>query len=524
MGTPINIGIPSNYATPGDFLQINFGVGPGGADSGVYGILIVANKTTAGTGTVDTVVYGPGSTPTLQTEQDVITLSGSGSEAHRMWLRVRSVLDLAALVGVSAPPVYMIFPTESVGNQAALDSLIANSSTGNATLRCYCGDDFTDVQLTSGQVVNAIGAAAVQAVNNQTRWPVTAGFNTGTGVLTLTAKQHGPRGNEIRVWFQIIGTTATTIANNVSTPLAGGTTDDSWTTALATIQPSRYYYTIVPGTSVSGTTFDDLVTQVIGNAAPLIGLRQTVIAGYVGTQSGGSTIAANAAINTERAMIAWLQSSELTAGELAAKTGAVKAVFESFDMSWNFRDFGKGILAGIDTGRFWRVPAPQTRANWPTPTSIEAALNNGLTPIGVTTDGNTYIVRSITTRHKNGSNFDYRVRDTTIVSVADRFSDELLSDMSQSFGASKLIDDLNAGEEVPGPRVVQPKQFKALVYRHIDAHANKDLKHAATIKSGTVVERDPSNLQRIGIRIPLQVIDLLLQSAIEIDDVSTSSS
>lgn len=528
MGTPINIGIPSNYATPGDYLQINFGVGPGGADVGVYGILIIGNKTTAGNGTVDTVVYGPNTTPVLQTEQNVIDLSGTGSEAHRLWLKVRSSLDLAALVGVSAPPVYMIFPTESVGNQATLDSLIANSSTSSTSfIRYYCGVEFTDVTLTSGQVVNSIGAALVAAINNQTRWPITAGFNTGTGVLTVTAKQHGTRGNEIRVSAVVIGANATTIANNVSTPLAGGTTEDSWTTALATIASARYYYIVSPSTNTAGTNFDDLVTQVVSQAAPLTGIRQVVVAGHVGTQSAASTVAANASINTERCDIVWLQTSELTAGELAAKFVGVRSVFETFDWTWNFRSFGSGTLAGIPTQRYWDVPAPQTRANWPTPGpsgNIEAALNNGVTPVNVTPDGRTYIVRSITTRHKNGSNFDYRVRDTHIVSALDRFCDELLADYAVSFGASKIIDDLNAGEEVPGPRVVQPKQIKALVFRHIDKHANVDLKHATTIKAGVIVERDPNNLQRVGVRIPAQVIDLLLQSAIEVDDMSTSSS
>jgi phage tail sheath gpL-like len=522
MTSPISIGVPTEYPVPGDFLQINFGVGPGGADQGAYGVLIVANKTTAGSGTVDTVVYGPNSTPSLQTETDVITLAGSGSEAHRMWLRVRSVFDLAATLGVTPPPIYMVFPTESVGGQASLDSLIANTSTAASVLRYYCEDDFVDVQITNGQTVNSIGAALVAAINNQTRWPITAGFNTGTGVMTVTAKQHGPRGNEIRVWAVFLQPTASTIANNVSTPLAGGTTEDSWTTALATIFPVRYFYTISPSTNVSGTNFDDLVAQVAAQSAPLIGNRQRVFAGYIGTQSGGSTIAAT--LNTELCEIAWLQTPELTAGEIAAKVAAIHAVFEDFDWSWNFRAFGSGKLANIDTAKFWGVPAPQTRANWPTQTSIATALNNGLTAIDVTRDGRTFITRTITTRHKNGSNFDYRVRDSSIVSVTERWADEVLADWSSAYGASKIINDQNAGEPVPGPRVVQPKQMLALVYGHIDAHANKNLKNANSIKLGTQIVRDPNNLQRVGVRIPTQVIDLLLQTEFEIDDNSTASS
>lgn len=526
MSLPIDIGIPSNYKTPGTYVKINFGVGPGGADLGTYGILIYGNKTTAGTGTVDTVVYGPNTTPPIQTEQDVITLSGTGSEAHRMWLQVRSVLDIASTLGVTPPPVYMIFPTESVGNQATLDFLVANNSTSStAYIRFYCGTEFVDTTLTSGMLVDTIGAALVTSINSQTRWPITAGYNAGTDTLTVTAKNRGPRGNEIRCWAVVIGSTATTIANNVSTPLAGGTTEDSWTTALATTASARYYYNISPSTNTAGTNFDDLVTQVIAQAAPTTGIRQVVIAGHVGTQSAASTVAAS--VNTERCAIAWLQTPELTAGELAAKVGAVRAVFETFDWTWNFDGFGSGIQAGIDTSKFWKVPAQQTRANWPTPGpsgNIETALNNGVTPIGVNQDGSTYIVKSITTRHKNGAVFDYRVTDTTIPNTLDRWTDATVADYNVSYAASKIIDDLNAGEEIPGPRVVQPKQIRALVWRHVDEHANKNLKHAKTIKAGVDVQRDPNNLTRVGVRVPAQVIDLLHQTAFEINDVSTLAS
>lgn len=523
MSTVANIGVPDNYATPGDFLQINFGVGPGGGDVSVYGILVVANRTTAGAGVVDTTVYGPNTSPAIQTETDVIALAGTGSEAHRMWLRLRSVLDKSQTVGVTAPPVYMIFPTESVGAQASLDFALLNVSTGAAVLRFYCQDEWCDTQIANLQVVDSIGAALAQSINNMTRWPITATYNSSTDTLTVLSRNHGLRANEIRVSAKIVsGSTATTIANNVSTPLAGGTTADSWTTALATILPTRYYYICSPDTSVSGTTFDDLVTQVLTQANPLLGIRQVVVSACIGTQGAGSTIAATPAINTERAELAWLQTPELTAGELAAKTAGVLSVFESLDWAYNFRNFGKGTIRGIRTQDFWNVPAPQTQANWPTPTSIETALNNGLMPIGITTSGQTYMTWSICTRHKNGSNFDYRARSSHLRSVLDRWCDELLAEYDARFGGSTIIDDLGPGDPVPGPRTVQPQQILALIFEKIDKYANKQIKNAKAIKAATIVQRDPAVQSRTGARIPMRVIDLLLQNLVEVDDQSTA--
>lgn len=521
----VNIGVPIDYPVPGDFLQINFGVGPGGGDQGTYGILIIANKTSDGHGTVDTQVYGPNTTPPLQTETDVIYLAGAGSEAHRIWLRVRAVLDIATTIGVTPPPVYMIFPTESGGTAASLAFTVANTSTGAAVLRFYCEDDFVDVNIGATAVIGTTGAALVTAINNKTSWPITASFSTPD--VTVLAKQKGPRGNEIRCWAQIIsGTTAQTITNNTSTALSSGATADSWTTALGTILPSRFYMIVSPDTSISGTTYDDLVTQVLSQANPITGIRQRVFAGFVGTQAAGSTIAANAAINTERAQIYWLQTAEWTAGEIAGQLAAVHAVFESRDWSHNFRDFGLGQIRDIDTSKFWHIPAPQTKANWPTlgvAGSEATALNNGLTPIGVTTDGHTYITRPITTRHKNSSNFDYRARDSHIVSVLDRWSDDLVATIHQRYGATKIIDDLGPGETVPDSNTVQPSQIKSLVFEKIDAVANKQFKKAGDIKAGVIVVRDPDNLNRVGIRIPARVIDLLFQTATEVDDQSTAA-
>lgn len=519
MAAPI---IPASYATPIDAFKFNFGVGGDAPSAAPRALLIIGNKSTAGTGVVDT-VYGPTSSPALQSESDMISLGGPGSEAHREWRRVRSVFALAQIVGVTPPPVYVIFPPESGGNQATLDIVLTNDSTASTPLRIYCGDDSTDVQLTVGELVDTIGAAAVVAVNNNTHWPVTTAYNTGTNTITFTAKQHGPRGNEIRVWAQIQGTNATTVSVSVSTAMSGGTTEDSWTNTHATILSSRFYYIVSPSTNLSGTNFDDLVTQVMAQADPLVGIWQIIIAGHVGTQAAASTVAANAGVNAEVCDIVWQQSSELTAGEIAAKEAAVRAVFEEFDPTFNFDGFGQGDIQGIETDRFWDVPAQQTQSARPTPTSIETALNNGVTPIGVTTSGATYIVRSITTRHKNGSNFDYSVRDTHIVSGIHFFADGVRAEYKRDFGGCKVIADLSPGEKPPGPRVVQPNQVKAMIFRRIDDIANTHLKKAEEIKAGVIVELSTVVNGRLSITIPLRVIDLLHQSEWAINDLSAAT-
>lgn len=509
-------GIPANYATPGDYLQLNLGVGPTGGDSGQYAILIIGNKTSAGSGTVNTEIYGPDSSPAMQSETDVIAIAGDGSEAHRLWRRVRQINRTT--------PVYMVFPTDAAGTAGSTTCVLANASTGAAALRCWVGDEAIDTPIDSGQSIASLGAAAVIQINSRTHLPVTVAFVTDT--FTFTSKNTGPRANEIRVRMAIVnGSTATTVTpNNVSTALTSGATEDSWTTALATILPSRFYYIVSPSTNVSGTNFDDLVTQVKAQALPLIGIRQRVIAGYVGTQANGSTVAANSAINDPRVQMPWLQSSEWTAGEIAAHIAGCLALEEDRLWSYNFRDYGNGVIAGRDTSATYQIPAPFTRANWPTPTSIETALNNGLMPIGVRNDGGTYIVASTTTKHKNGSAFDYRSRYSHTVSVLDRWCDEFKSTYSARFGGANLGDDPRDGEPAPAPNVVTPRQIKSLITEKVGKYAGKYLKRAQRTIDNSIVVRDPNVNSRVGIRIPMEVIDLLLQSMIAVDDNSSATS
>jgi phage tail sheath gpL-like len=510
-------GIPSNWATPGDYLQLNLGVGPTGIGAGQYNALIIANKTSAGSGTTETVIYGPDTSPSIQSETDVIAIAGAGSEAHRMWRRFRQTNRTTKL--------YMVFPPDAAGTAGSTTCVLANASTGSATLRCWVGDEEIDTPISNGQSIASLGAAAVIQINSRTHLPVTVAFVTDT--FTFTSKNTGPRANEIRVRMAIVnGTTATTVTpNNVSTALTSGATEDSWTNTLATIISTRFYYIISPSTNVSGTNFDDLVTQVKAQALPLTGIRQRVICGYTGSQANGSTVAANSAVNDPRVQIAWLQSAEWTAGEIAAHVAAALATEEDRLWSYNFRDYGKGIIAGRDTTATWQIPAQFTRSAWPTTTSIETALNNGLMPIGVTgNNGGTYIVMSTTTKHKDGSAFDYRSRSSHTVASLDRWCDEFLSTYSSRFGGKNLANDPRDGEPVPASNVVTPRQINSLIVEKVFKYANKYVKNAQRIVDNSIVQRDENVNSRVGVRIPMEIIDLLLQGMIAVDDNSSTTS
>lgn len=502
-GAIVPTGFAASDPVPGAVLEINFAQGEAAGSSADLPALLIGNKLSAGSGAVET-IYGPDTPVQVQTEDQVIAVFGAGSELHRMFRRFVAVNRTTS--------VYFIAPTESGGTAAALTVAVANNATGNGNLRCYVGDEFVDVAIVSGDTPTVIGDALEDAINAQTHWPVTA-VNT-TGSVALTAKQKGPRGNEIRVQTTITAGIATTATQGAGAPLAGGATADSFSNVLAAILAQRFYRIVCP--DMGATLLGAVVTQVNTQALPVTGIRQRVFAGSVDTLANTITVATGR--NAARCAIVWAKDADWTSAELAANAAAVAALYETKpNPRCNFAGFGNDAA----TQAAWTFPAPRKTASHPTRTDIKSALNNGISPIGVAANGATYLVDLITTRSLSGSTADYRIRDFHKVTVCDYFGDDLLAKLALSFSGRKLKDDVPQGSPPPGPDVVTPNLVRSAVNRLINDYDNNDLlQDVATIKADLVVQRETSPRTRMGIRIPLRPVDVAKQFAAIIDQVA----
>jgi len=502
-------GITDNYVVPGSYVEIRFGMGPSGGNSGPNPILLIGNKTAAGDATVDTVVYGPSSNGPLLTEQDCISRFGTGSEIHRMYRRVVQINKTT--------PVYAIAAAESAGTNATLIMNVTVAVSAQGTIRLYVQDEYVDIPTTATDTLTTIAAAAAVAVNNKSFWAVTA--TSALGVLTLTSKNKGPRNNDLRArWFIVQGTPGYTLDTNVSTSFTSGATSDDWTNALATALPGFYYYNVSPSNATAGNTLTSLMNQVTTQAQPVTGIRQKVITAWVGTQSSGSTVAAT--LNNPRCEIYWSQSNEWTSGEIAAHAAAAEALFEGRSPSYNMDSFGNQPASQ----GYWFVPAPSTQTAWPGSAGTNTALNNGLTPVGVNPAGfGTYIVMRATTKHKNGASFDYRSRDSHITTVADAIANDLVAMMETRFrGGKKLAADLPPGALATDPSVIRPNIIRSGILQILNDYDNAGhLKNLATIKSSLQVYVDPTVPTRSDSYLQLQVVNLHHQACVLIDDTSS---
>lgn len=496
-------GIDPTNPIPGVLGEIRFAQGQAGGASGPKKILVLAPRTSSGSLTQDTVIGGP-----YSREADIITDTGAGSPAHRMAARMLKLYQ--------GSPLYILCPTAATGT-AAIDKVTITFSSGSApgavgvAVITICGVDCS-FAFTTSDTVTTIAAGLVAAINDHTELPVTA--SNALGVITITGKITGEELNSIRFAVKTIGA-STNVLYNAATSIAdiplgtsgaagaaAGTGSISYTTALTTILASNFH--CIVQVSQTGTVVKALNDQVDTQAQPSTGFRQHVFTGSAlgssVTDTTVNTLAAGSNFNRARGTIVHQYASPEEHYMLAANMAAVWLLKTVSDPSASFNSYG---LGANDVNPF---SAPALQANYPTfggAGSIAANLNSGVTPIAVAPNGAAYVVRHVTTYCKNGANFDYRVRNSDVVTVGDRFTDDLTSKLALA-PWSKITDD-PASTTLPQPpkEFATPARVKAMAETLINEYSDKgwfDPKQRATMLSQLTVGIDPNNAGRMNVQ------------------------
>jgi phage tail sheath gpL-like len=518
------VGLGSSFPNPGTYLELDFAQGPVSGTGAARGCLLMGNKTTAGTATADTVVYSASSQTPCATENDVITLFGSGSQVHRMFLRF-----LAAAGPNNTTPLYFLAVTESAGAQATLVETITTNAIANATHRTWCEDQFVDSPITNGDTVSTIAANIATAVNSQGRWPVTAA--NLSAVVTYTARNKGPEGNWIRMQALVFPATASnsTTSLTANTFLSGGTTADNNTNALATILPNRYYY-IVSADS-DATNLGRIATQIGTQAAATVGIRQRQVAASMDTLANVITLATG--LNVARGELQLGAALDMAPPELAATAAAIFMTLEQgAAVGVARKNFSLFPASAADQPYFPVLPGRAGSTGAWTQAQITSALNNGVTPWNVLPNGQAQLVKRVTTRSLNGSVQDYRIRDAHKVTVCDYFCDDVVAMTQLQFGGCDLLPDPVQGQPPPASgnpnnKVVTPGLWGAEIKNVIEQYGNANqwtyipgyvsttLTPAQVIESlmvGPQIEVSPPT--RMSVQIPLAPCSIADQFAI----------
>lgn len=454
MGVVSLTGIDLNDPTPGVKREIAPNRGSAGGATRSRDIVILANKVASvGSGSVD----GLGSdlnTPILigGGEDEVIQRFGYHSEAL--------LLYKVAVRHNKQSQIFICCIPPGTGSGTFTWTFV-NAATANTVLVIDVFGEPVEVAIANGDAIGTIATNVAAAINAQLHWVLAA--SPALGVVTVTSTIAGTRHdhylNKARAYFKKSATT--TVTKSAVTP---GSSDDDQTNAILALENFDIYYQVNPKAVTSGVTSTDNgigehLAAMVDWVAPTKGKQCVLITGQVGTPTQGTTVAIS--MNQWFAFHVHAEASDWSPGMIATMFAAILAKGEASDRAVNLANYG--VKSSSDT---IYIPDPYTKTDRATSTEIKTLLNNGVTPIGFTSNGKPYIVWYVTTKSQTNSVSDYRARPGHIPSICFDFWETLAIEYN-SVAQPKVADDPKDGEK-PIPGFTYPKDIRALQSRCID--------------------------------------------------------
>lgn len=517
---------PSN-AVPGIYIAVTFGTNPasGGASPVkviLYGSKITTNLTGAAPSFTTTAGTASAAVPVQVTSKDDAALKfGRGSELHRGCMAVLDQWPQANLY---------VCPVAETGAAATIVITATGSPTGALTVRVYVnGEPSVTAAIASGDSVTTVATAICTAILNTPDLPVTAQYVAG--VVTLTAKNTGLRGNQHNVRVEIsngtqtLNTDGTTLARTLSGltltlsggtastalsagiyRMSGGSGQDTLTAALAATLSTRYHREVCA--NIDTTAIQALASQIDTKAGIDSQLREQGVVASVDTYANAVTMA-QTNLNKARMQLAWSYNADSTPLEIAAQVCVARLIGDSIA--------GGGVVGEIQdssanlNGCMLKTVRQQfNEGDRPTPTQQKNSLNNGVCVLvpAAANPGYLKIVSSITTRSLDGgSQPNYSVRKTKIVTEGDATAENVFTDFGVRYAGFKLGSDAAGNPPPTQPRVTTPKLVRGQLYRILkEREADGKLVNVDQYETSITCIVDPTNPGRLLFSIPPNVI------------------
>jgi phage tail sheath gpL-like len=473
--------IPTSYKVPRAFLKVTLGVGPRSPGAGSVKLLLIGNKTSAGSATVAT-AYA------ITSNDDAIARFGRGSELHRMCK--------AAFAAYGSADITAMAVTEAGTAATKSIATAVGPASVAGTLEVWIAGRRVVVQIAVGDTISTVSTNLAAAINATPDLPVTAAANTPAGTTVLTAKNVGVRGNHIAVRSLLTGGTGLTHVAATGYA-AGGATSDDPQACLDAVASSRYHLIVSP--YVDATNLAKFKAHCDTQAQPLQGRRQRWIACFNGTLAAGITLADT--INAQRGQLVWEEDPDDLPGEIAAGFAAYVA-----------SQIGSDRAANLDGLVIPGLQSQYDASDVPTESEQDSALNNGLTPL-LSGTGRVSIVRSITSYHlDSGGLDDFSVLDSHYVDVPDFIADDLQANFTTAFAGFKIAPATADGSP-PGPRIATPASVKDWIFSRLKFYENQLIVNVDALKDSIIVEIDAIATGRMNAEIPVDVIELFHQMA-----------
>lgn len=382
-----------------------------GGETGVAGgrdIVIVGNAV-GGTEPVETVP----STPFLNLS-DCYSRVGRRGELSWMFRIIQQIAPQAT--------VWPCVVAEAGGAAAAtVNFTFATAADAASTIVINIMGRTLQVGVSSGDTAIQQATAVVAALSSDPDVPVTAS-NGGTAVVAVTAVNKGPRSTAILNAMRM--SYFTPIASTVSKgSVTAGTTSDNFTNAIAALAAKNIYYHAPACTmpigggapTVGDNGIGDYIAAINSWSLPGVGYDNQVCFGLDATQAQGATVATASAANAVLAKFFRVHGNDIPSSMVAA-AGAASLWLEE-------NTYAGASLTGYTTnsikGTVLPIPDPYVKTNRPLASEITADLNNGVTPVCFTPNGQAFFNRVINSYSvlPGTSAKDYDAREGHIPSV-----------------------------------------------------------------------------------------------------------
>lgn len=451
--------LPASIRKPGKYFEFNTALAVRTLAANSQKVLLVGQRATASPvlAGVITDVFN---------DTDAGKYFGYGSQLHMMATAAISTFPGMALQAIAV---------DDAGGAVAATGTITATGTATAvgSVTVCIGNDVVVVPVAVADTPTIIGAAIAAAVTARPDIPVTAA--AVAGVVTLTAKNKGTLGNQMKVSTLITGATGVTAP---VVAMASGATDPAIAATLA--------IAFTAGHTIIATAFNDApnlqaLRNHLDSVSSALEQRGAIgCAGHTGTLAQATTLAAS--INGGRVSLGLVPSTLSTSFEVAAAYAALAASEED-----PARPLNTLPLNGIGI-----IPLANRLAR----TEQESALANGVTPFEVGPGDKVQVVRAISTYTLDANGVpDISLLDITTIRTLDyvrkamrerialRFPRDKLSSRTSDRVRSELLDVMYKLEELE-------------IVENVDVY-----------KAGLIVERDTQDPNRLNAKIPTDVVN-----------------
>lgn len=474
--------IPGNLRVPLFWAEVD----PRRANTGGnnYRALLIGGPTSAGTAVADTPLISSG----YLTDR---TLYGAGS--------LLAMMSYAYRLNDTFGELWCLPVADAGGAVAATYTLTCTGpSTAAGTLFLYIAGEMVPVLVTSGMAATALAAAIVAAVGANPNLPVTAGV--AAAVVTLTAKNKGPTGNDIDVRLNYLGSAAgEATPAGIGVAIAAGTAGSlspTLTTALANLGDQAFDFIACAWNDVTTiAALDAFLNDSTGRWSWQTQVYGHYFIAYRGTFGAATTF--GVANNGQHGTCMPMNGSPTPPWFVAAAECAQAAISVRADAAQPIRDVP---LVGV------RAPPVEARYSL---SQRNTLLFDGLSTFKVDPSGVVYIEKLITMYQRNAQG----TADISYLDVETLFNlafilRDLRNVVERDFSRMKLAADgtrLQGGSNVTTPSLIKA----ALIARYRQREADGYVQRSDAFAAHLIVQKNGDYPNRVDVLWPGTLIDRL---------------